>query len=146
MFPLHTRFLGFGCVVVTPGLVSRNDAFQKCGILLITHQVLETEAHSLFLMIKGKVLWYPISTHFTVLQMLVNDGVNCFLTQVEIVTDVTGPNSSISSNHFINGGNRVVGDHDVCLARCGQIRYRLPPFTKILHQLFTAVRPKQCSP
>ncbi|GFS71225.1 uncharacterized protein NPIL_526711 [Nephila pilipes] len=80
VFPSRTRFLGFGCVVVTSGLVTCNDVFHKCGILLIMDQDLETEAHSVFLMIKG--------------------------------------------------GNRVVGDHEVCLALSWQIRYRLSPFTK----------------
>ena len=44
MFPLHTHFLGFGYVVVAPGLVVRNDKIQKRRILLITDQVQETEA------------------------------------------------------------------------------------------------------
>lgn len=90
---------------------------------------------------QGYIFWYPFRTHFTVLQMLVDDGVNSSFTRVEFITDVTGPNSSICCNHLINGCNAVVGDHDVCLTRSWQIRYRLPPFTKtftlIVHSRLT---------
>ena len=95
MFPLHTRFLGFRCVVVAPGLVAPNGTIQKCGILLKTDQVLETEANSSFLMIKGQMFWYPCRTHFAVPQMLVDNDVNRSFTQVEFVTDFTGRNPSI---------------------------------------------------
>ena len=97
---LHTRFLEFGCVVVAPGLVVRKETFQKCGILLITDQVLETVVHSLFLMIKGQVFWYRRRTHFALLQMLVDNGLNRSFTQVEFVTDFIGRNPSISLDHW----------------------------------------------
>ena len=116
MFPLHTCFLGFGYVVVAPCLAARND-IQKCRILLITDQMLETEAHSSFLMIKSQVFWYPYHSHFAVPQILVDNGVNHSFTQVEFVTDFMGRNPSISLIHFINGGNGIIGDHFVCLAR-----------------------------
>lgn len=73
--------------------------------------------------------------HFTILQMLVDDGVNRSFTQVEFVIDATGPNSSNSSDHFINGDNAVIDDHDVRLTRSWQIRYRLPSFTKTYTQI-----------
>ena len=90
MFPLHTRFLGFGCVVVVSGLVACNDTMLKCRILLITDQVLETEAHSSFLLIRDHVFWYPCRTHLAIPQMLMNNGVNRSFTQIEFATDFTG--------------------------------------------------------
>ncbi|GFU07337.1 uncharacterized protein NPIL_401961 [Nephila pilipes] len=74
---------------------------------------LETEVHSVFIIIKGKELRHPFRTQFIVLKMLMNDGVNRFFTKVEFVTDVTGPSSSIGSDYCINGDNRVISDHDV---------------------------------
>ena len=109
MFPLHTHFLGLRCVVVVPDLFARSDTIKKCGILLITDQVLETETHS------------SCRTHFAVPQMLVDSGVNRSCTQVEFVTDFTGRNPLISLDHFINGGNGIIGDHFVCLVQSRHI-------------------------
>ena len=107
--------------MVVPGLVANKDTIQKCRILLITDQELETKAHSSFLMIKDRVFWYPCRTHFAAPQMLVDNDVNRSLTQVEFMTDFTGRNPLISLDHFINRGNGVIGDHFVCLARSRQI-------------------------
>ena len=101
---------------MAPGFVTRNNTIKKCRILLITDKVLETEAHSSFLMNKGQVFWYLCRTHFAEPQMLVDNDVNRSFTQVEFVTDFTGCNPLISLDHFINGGNRIIGDHFVCLA------------------------------
>ena len=128
---LHTRFLVFGCVVVAPGLVSRNDMIQKCRILLITDQVLETEVHSSFLMIKGQVFWYHAA--YTLLYP------KCWSIIVWTIPLLRLSSWLISRvvtlwlawmDHFINGGSVIIGDHFVCLARSRQIWCRLPPFTE----------------
>ena len=123
VFPLHIHFLGLGCVVMAPGLVTRNDTIQKCRILLIMDQVLQTEAQSSFLIIKGQVFWYPYCTYFAEPQMLVDNGVSRSFSQVEFVADFMDRNSSISLDHFING---IIGDHLVCLIWSWQIWCNLP--------------------
>ena len=77
--------------------------------------------------------------------MLVDNGVNRYFTQVEFMTDFTGHNPSISLDHFINGGNGIIGYH---FAQPGLSRSDVAccPSWKILHHLFTAVRSKQWSP
>ncbi|GFY38510.1 hypothetical protein TNIN_147091 [Trichonephila inaurata madagascariensis] len=85
----------FSRIRLCSGFFSHRDAFQECGILHVTDQVL--------------VFWPSFSKHLTVLYRLINDGVNRTTTRIEFATDVTGPNSSISFDHFIKGGNGIVG-------------------------------------